>query len=248
SWWLAPPVRLPAGAGLNRTSWDLRADNPPAFTHSFEINANPGLTPASPEGPLVPPGTYTLRLTALGKTYTQPVTVVNDPRSPATAADVQAQYALQTKIVAGMQTSWDAYQQVAALRAAVAADTAASLGAEVIAAAKAFDSTLAAVGGNAERGGGGFGGFGGGPRPAPSFVSVNGNLVNQINALEQGDMAPTPAMLASYAAACNDLVSAVTTWSRIKGAGLTAFNAVVTKHNLQPVTAATPAIAVPVCR
>ncbi|HEV2669877.1 MAG TPA: hypothetical protein VGU74_02200, partial [Gemmatimonadales bacterium] len=154
SWWLAPPVRLPAGAGLNRTSWDLRADNPPAFTHSFEINANPGLTPPSPEGPLVPPGTYTLRLTALGKTYTQPVTVVNDPRSPATTADVQAQYVLQTKIVAGMQTAWDAYQQVAALRVAVAADTATALGAEVVAAAKAFDSTLAAVGGNAERGGG----------------------------------------------------------------------------------------------
>src|SRR5207247_865097 len=85
-----------AEAGGNRTNWDLRADAPPAFTHTFEINANPGLTPPSPLGPLVPPGAYTLRLTVDGKTYIQPVTVVNDPRSPATAADVRAQYALET--------------------------------------------------------------------------------------------------------------------------------------------------------
>jgi len=100
------------------------------FTHTFEINANPGLTPPAPLGPLVPPGAYTLRLTVDGKTYTQPVTVVNDPRSPATVADVRAQYALETRVVAAMQTAWDGYQQVAAARAAVAAN-------------KALDSTLA---------------------------------------------------------------------------------------------------------
>jgi len=47
----------------------------------------------------VPPGAYTLRLTVDGKTYSQPVTVVNDPRSPATVADVRAQYALGSTLV-----------------------------------------------------------------------------------------------------------------------------------------------------
>ncbi len=65
----------------------------------------------------MPPGVYTVRLTVAGKSYTQPVTVVNDPRSPATAADVRAQYGLQTKIAAAMQVSWEGYQQVAAMRA-----------------------------------------------------------------------------------------------------------------------------------
>jgi photosystem II stability/assembly factor-like uncharacterized protein len=249
NWWLAPPFALPAAAGLNRVNWDLRADDPPAFSHSFEINANPGLTPASPEGPIVPPGTYTLKLTVAGKTYTQPVTVVNDPRSPATTNDVMAQYALQMKVAAGMRTSWDGYQQVAAMQAAVAGDTAASQPAEVIAAAKAFDSTLAAVGGNPERGGGGFGGFRVGPPPPPTFVGVNGNLGGQINALENGDMAPTPSMEANYNSACNDLAAAVTTWTKINGAGgqLAAFNAVLVKNNLKPVPQATPALVAPVC-
>jgi hypothetical protein len=202
NFWIAPPFRLPAEAGGNRTNWDLRADAPPALTHSFEINANPGLTPPSPLGPLVPPGTYTLRLTVDGKTYTRAVTVVNDPRSPATVADVRAQYALATRIVAAMQASSDGYSQVAAARAGAGADA-------------ARDSILAAVGGEP---GGGRGGFRPGGPPPPTFAGVNGTLGSQLNALETGDLAPTPGMQAAYAAACKDLATAVATWTRIKGA------------------------------
>jgi len=215
NFWIAPPFQLPAEAGGNRTNWDLRADAPPVFTHTFEINANPGLTPPSPLGPLVPPGAYTLRLTVDGKTYTQPVTVVNDPRSPATVADVRAQYALETRVVAAMQTAWDGYQQVAAARAAGAAD-------------KALDSTLAAVGGD-PAGGRGFGGFRPGGPPPPTFAALNATLGRQLNALETGDLAPTPAMQAAYVAACKDLAKAVTT-----------FNAVVAQHQLKAAALAAP--------
>ena len=240
NFWIATPQSLPTAVGTNRVNWDLRTDDPPAFSHSFEINANPGLTPPSPEGPLVPPGVYTVRLTVAGKSYTQPVTVVNDPRSPATTADVRAQYGLQTKLVAGMQLSWDGYQQVAAMRALVAADT-------LIPAAKAFDSTLAAVGGNPERGGGGFGGFGGGPAPAPTFVRVNGNLGNQVNTLENGDLAPTDAMRRAYQAVCRDLQRVVTTWTGLNGAPLAGINAVLTQNHMKPVPAAALALTAPTC-
>ena len=124
------------------------------------------------------------------------------------------------------------------MRALVAADTA-------LPAAKAFDSTLAAVGGNLERGGGG--GFGGGPAPAPTFVRVNGNLANQIHALENGDLAPTAAMQRAYGAACTDLKAAVTTWTGINGAPLAAFNAELTRNNLKPIPAPPRALPAPVC-
>jgi hypothetical protein len=99
-------------------NWDLRTDDPPAFSHSFEINANPGLTPPSPEGALVPPGAYTIRLTVDGKSYTQPLNVRNDPRSPATGLDVMSQFALQSRTMAAMRASWEGYQQVAVARTA----------------------------------------------------------------------------------------------------------------------------------
>jgi len=168
---------------------------------------------------------------------------MNDPRSPATVADVRVQYGLQTKIVAAMRLSWEGYQQVATMRALVAADSA-------LPAAKAFDSTLAAVGGNPDArggGGGGGGGFGGGAAPAPTFVRVNGNLGNQINTLENGDLAPTAAMQRAYVAACTDLKTAVTTWTGINGAPLTAFNAELTHNNLKPIPAAMRTLTAPAC-
>src|SRR5207247_10684323 len=122
----------PTAVATSRGKWDLRTDAHPGSSPWFESNATPGLTPPAPEGSLVPPGVYTVGLTVAGKSYPQPVPVVNDPRSPATTADVRAQYGLQTKLVAGMQLSWDGYQQVAAMRALVAADT-------LIPAAKAFE-------------------------------------------------------------------------------------------------------------
>src|SRR5260370_41489447 len=124
------------------------------------------------------------------------------------------------------------------MRALVAADSA-------LPATKAFDSTLAAVGGNPE-GRGGFGGFGA-PRPSPTFVGVNGTLTSQLNALENGDMAPTPSMLAAYAGACTDLKTVVTNWLAANGAALTAFNAALTQAGLKPVAVASPAMVVPDC-
>src|SRR2546429_9934918 len=119
------------------------------------------------------------------------------------------------RTVAAMRASWDGYRQAAALRAAVAADTAARLPAAVAAAAKAFDSTLAAVGGNPE---GGRGFFGGGGRPPPTFVRVNADLVGQINNLENGDMTPTEAVQRDYAAGGSDVKKAGTAWRVSHGA------------------------------
>ena len=97
-YWTEIPKPMPAEPGTNRVNWNLRYDSPPAFSHTWEINANPGETPASPEGPLVPPGVYTVKLTVDGKSYTQTVKVVNDPRSPASSNDIRAQYALQVNL------------------------------------------------------------------------------------------------------------------------------------------------------
>jgi hypothetical protein len=195
----------------------------------------------------VPPGVYTLKLTVAGTAYTQSLTVQNDPRSPARAADVRTQYALQMKIVAGMQGSWDGYHQVAAMRTAVAVDTASPVPAAVVAAARTFDSTLARVGGNPE-GGRGFGGGGrGGPAPAPPFAGVNANLARQINTLENGDMAPTEAMQRDYATGCTELKRAVTNWLALQGAALAAFNAVLTQYNVKPIAAPARTLVAPVC-
>ena len=244
NFWLAPPFSIPAEAGTNRTHWDLRYDAPPAFTHSFEINANPGLTPPSPEGPLAPPGVYTIKLTVDGKSYTQTATVDNDPRSPATLAAVRAQHDLLMKFYAGTKESWAGYNDVAAMRHDVSALTT-SQSADVASAAKAFDARLAVIGGSTE---GGFRGFGrGGPPPPPTFVRVNGTFGRELTALDNADMAPNGPTLRGYAADCTELSKVVTAWKTANTTDLVAFNAVLTRNNVAPIHASSANLALPAC-
>ena len=201
--WIGRPYALPANAGINRALWNLRYDDPPSFSHSFEINANPGATPASPEGPLAQPGTYTVRLSVGGATYSAAVTVRNDPRSPATAAAVAAQSALQSGIAAAMRTTWDGFAQAEAVRAASRSDT-------------ALRARITAVAGDtASRGGARFGRRGG-PQPAPTFVSLNGALGRALNAQDNADQQPTEAMLAGWQQLCGDVGGAVRRWNAVR--------------------------------
>ena len=83
---------LPKAAGLNRITWDLRAQG---------IESFPGmiLWGASTNGPAVPPGRYTARLTTDDRALTVPVTVVRNPRlSGVTDADLRAQYAFGRRV------------------------------------------------------------------------------------------------------------------------------------------------------
>ena len=224
NFWVAPPEALPALAGENRTNWNLRYDSPPAFTHSFEINANPGLTPPSPEGPVVIPGTYTLKLNAGGKTYSQTVNVRPDPRSPANAAALRAQHALQMKLYEGIKAAYAGHEMAIALQTALRGAVPAGTAPEIATRATSLAARLDTVAGlDAGRGRGGGGGRGGQPG-RPSFRAINGALVQQLNAQDLGDMAPTSSALAAFAATCKELQDVTAAWEKLRGAELTEFN------------------------
>ncbi|HVZ76711.1 MAG TPA: glycosyl hydrolase [Gemmatimonadaceae bacterium] len=85
---------LPASPGMHRIAWDLR---------SAPLDAPRGISFFGPtNGFLVVPGTYTVRLTANGRQYTQPLVVRPDPRvtlTPSQLADQQqTERAIQSRI------------------------------------------------------------------------------------------------------------------------------------------------------
>lgn len=243
NFWVATPEPMPTEVGTDRFNWDLRSDAPKAFRHSFEINANPGLTPPSPEGPLVEPGTYTLTLTVDGKRYSQPLTVRNDPRSPATLRDVAAQHTLQMKIVGGLDQSWDGYQQVARMRGALDTLMKGNPAADISAAAKALDGRLGEVGGELA---GGFRRGGRGGSAVPDFVGLNGTFARLLNGLDLADMAPTPAMIGAWGAACVDLNKAITALKGTAG-DLASLNALLRAAHLTPIAGPGAALQGPAC-
>ncbi|MGH7912836.1 MAG: glycosyl hydrolase, partial [Candidatus Dormibacteraceae bacterium] len=81
-------------AGLNHFTWDTRHDP------GTRIERDPPKERGIPEqaGPRVPPGTYTVRLTLGDLVLTEPCLVLEDPRNPATAADLGDQYALARRL------------------------------------------------------------------------------------------------------------------------------------------------------
>jgi hypothetical protein len=232
---------------MHRVNWDLRYDAPPAFTHSFEINANPGLTPASPEGALVPPGTYTVRLTVNGKSHSEKVTVTNDPRSPANLAALKAQDALVRKLNAAERLAWAAFQQADTTRSQLRTLTASDSTSAAAKTIREYIAKLDTLGGAAPASGGfgGFGGFGGG-NTRPTLVQLVNRFLNQLGTFENGDVAPTAAMLAAYQSACNDLGKSITTWRALNGENLSALNAALTAAGKTPLARAVGAQA-PTC-
>lgn len=84
--------------------------------------------------------------------------------------------------------------------------------------------------------GGGRGGRGGASSP-PSFRGVNGALAGQLSAQDKGDMAPTPAMRAAFAAVAKELATVQARWQRLVSADLVELNVVLTRNALPAVVA-----------
>ncbi len=99
--WIRPTAIPSAEAGMHRFVWDLHYPPPDALEHEYPIAAIWHNTPRSPQGPRVLPGVFNVKLTADGKTYTQPLTIKMDPRVKTPLAGLQEQFRLAAKI-AGM--------------------------------------------------------------------------------------------------------------------------------------------------
>ncbi len=240
--WLAPPSALPANIGLNRATWDLRYDPPPAFAHSFVFNGNPGVTPMAPEGPLALPGLYTIRLTVDGKHYTQPLTVERDPRSRVSRAAVAAQHALVMRLYAGLEATWADFKPVAALRRAVAKIAPDDTVSEIGKAAKTLLTTLDSIAGDSLKDAREVWDA----RPAAwSFVDLNGEFSIELTAQDNADHAPTQAMLAVARSSCAALQKLVDRWNHVVRVDVPAFNRTLQSHEVA--TLVTPAAREKLC-
>ncbi len=107
TYWFRTPRALPTKAGMQRFVWDLHYASPEGFPRTFPISAIYRDTPSEPEGPLVPPGAYTVRLSVGTKQMEQPLEIRMDPRVKASAADIQKMF----------DASYRCYDNIAKIRA-----------------------------------------------------------------------------------------------------------------------------------
>jgi hypothetical protein len=104
--WIRDPKPLLAEAGMHRFVWDLHYALPKGVRSSFW----------GPAGPLAVPGNYTVKLTANGKSSTQPLTIKLDPRVKTPQDALERQFSLASKLAARLGEVSVAVQQADDLR------------------------------------------------------------------------------------------------------------------------------------
>ena len=108
-----PPPRIPNKAGLNMFAWNLRYPDASVFRKMI-------LWGGVVAGPVALPGGYTVRMNVGGRSYQQPLTIVRDPRSTASDADLREQFALLMRIRDKTSQANDAVKMIRSVKAQLA--------------------------------------------------------------------------------------------------------------------------------
>ena len=115
--WLPRFEPLTTRIGHNRFVWDLRYPPPPTTHEGYSMAANAGRgTVKVPQGPLVLPGDYKIRLSVGGKMFVQPLKVEMDPRVQISSKVLNRQLQLALQIWNGISDQNDLSTAVTSLR------------------------------------------------------------------------------------------------------------------------------------
>ncbi|HWC95933.1 MAG TPA: YCF48-related protein [Candidatus Sulfopaludibacter sp.] len=231
-YWLQPASVLPKTAGMHRFVWDLRYPDPEQllytyygihvnyFEYTLADHAIPHNTPwHEPQGPMVLPGEYEVRLTAGGETLRRRITVKLDPRLDVSAEDLRRQLDLAQTVAASMGATWEGYNQAAQLRAELT---------ERMAAMKTGKEDAEALDGKAQ------GSMDTGLGP------MNRDLTRLMIAVDQSDTAPASMVVESFRAMCEETKTALARWSEVRSKDLPAVSGMLVQQGLRPLTTPRP--------
>ncbi|MBT9333240.1 WD40/YVTN/BNR-like repeat-containing protein [Paracidobacterium acidisoli] len=106
--WFPKPEVLATNAGEHRFIWDLESGGSGTGLDDDDDDDNASMPP----GPRVPPGVYTLRLSADGTTVSRPLHVIMDPRAQAATQVLDQQYSLAAAIYEKTRSSRQAMAEL----------------------------------------------------------------------------------------------------------------------------------------
>ncbi|MGC2670892.1 MAG: hypothetical protein WA299_03430, partial [Candidatus Acidiferrum sp.] len=221
---------LPTEAGLNRFVWDLHYETPTTVPGSVGWGGRP-------EGPLVVPGTYEIKLTAGGKIESAKVEVTKDPRVSASQADFEKQEELARRISERVGAGDEAVNQIRSVRSqldALKKRLAADAGAKaVLDAADALIKKMNAVEEKVIQ-----------PKATSGEDALNYpiQVANQLAALqetvESADTAPTAASFTVYDELNKRLEVQLAAWHELQSKDLTTLNAEIQKAKIPAIAPA----------
>jgi photosystem II stability/assembly factor-like uncharacterized protein len=197
-YWPAPPQVLKTSAGMHRFTWDMHYDpvrGTPGGRGDGSVGAVPHRTYPGVNSPWVAPGVYTVRLTANGRSVTQPIAIRMDPRVKVTP-EVRQIFTLTARIENSAQNALSAQKEARALI-------------ERLKARPQSAGTIALIGkleeiAPIEQG------------DPPTLTSIAGRLIGSVMSMQGAEMAPTAAELAACAKQESAYGALMARWSALK--------------------------------
>jgi photosystem II stability/assembly factor-like uncharacterized protein len=225
-----PGGQLPTEAGLNRFVWDLHSEPPVTVPGTIGWGGRP-------EGPVVPPGTYQIKLTVAGKSSTASAEVQKDPRVSASQADLEKQQEFAQRIRDRVSAGNEAVNQIRSVRSQIDAlkkrlanDATAK---PVIEAADALNKKMNAIEEKIIQ-----------PKskagedPLNFPIQTNDQLVALQETVESADTAPTAASFTVFDELNARLETQLNAWHALQSTDLAALNALIQKNNIPTIAPA----------
>jgi photosystem II stability/assembly factor-like uncharacterized protein len=223
--------------GLNRVTWNLEGES----TTEVRMRTSPQFAPDIKLGPdgtrnapgagrlsiLMPPGTYTVKLSAGAQTLSQPLVIKKDPNSGGTEADIMTQNAMMLDLQKDLESGAQMVNQIEFIRSQVEKLNAAA----VKPAADAFNNKLIEIEENLIQlrltGQG------------QDTVRWPPKLLAKINylagGLASGDFGPTKQQREVQALLKQQLTAVRQRLDAVLSQDLTAFNKLLTDNNIKPI-------------
>lgn len=208
---LAPVAGAAAGGGRGGRGGGGNAGGGAPVVGALAMQAVPYDTVPAANTPWVSPGDYIVKLTVNGKTYSQPMTVKQDPRVKTPSLVMQQVYTLTNAVYYDAMAAGDAARAAQNLRDQIAKITTAT--GDTQKALAAFDKQISDAG----------------------LAAAAGSLSGAMNQLQGADVQPTDIQLKAMNGARANGTAAMTKWAAAK-AGLAAINAKLKTAGLGPLT------------
>src|SRR2546422_2383305 len=223
--WVRDPQPLSAEAGMHRFVWDLRYPLPQSVHTTYW----------GPTGPWAAPGNYIVRLTANGKSSTQPLAIKMDPRVKATQAELMRQFELASRLAARLGEVSSAMQQAGELRKQIEARKKESSGnAELQQALAALEKKIEVP---AEADSDAYFGLFGLAVPGevnPPLPKVAAALTGMLTIVESAEAAPTADAATASEKWEASAQAALARWTALQREEIVSVNAFLQKANLKP--------------
>ena len=219
TYWIRPQQILSAEAGAHRFLWDLHYQ-PLNLPPAYPIGATFANTAPSPTSPWVLPGTYLVKLTVNGKSYTQSLTVKMDPRVRTPLPALQQQHDLSLIAYNGRQEAIVLHDQVQAFRAQIRL-LLPGLPLTLETSLKDLDTQAAALEGVPSRGRRGAASA----DALQSYSLLQGNFGALLSNFSEADLPPTSQAIAALQATTRAAEATDAAWTHLKEKELPALNA-----------------------